>query len=351
LPQQGKQLKNREASLEMARVGTRAFADDWPEEQYAQDMLTANGVPAFPRMQRFEQSTLKALLTKGAAYCKSQVKKAVAREQKAATAVATAAAKRARAAPAGGGSGGGNGGGSGSGSGGGGPQQKRARAGEPGDLQQPDCVAGADTPLSALGQGAVFGMGEQKLLQLSKHKAWATCLGLAKDAGNMPAIKAGIADIKAQNAASSGGRQPSVPSEVPVGRLAAALSLLPVLGGSSGGVGGVEGAEGGANGAEGRGAEGSVGSGAAGGADGVVDSGAEGGAEGGVEGGAEGGAEGGGGSGGSGAEGCMEVDADEWDSDEWFSDDDDASDDEDEAEQELDELLAAELSSDDEDET
>ena len=56
-------------------------------------MLTDDGRPRFNRMQLFEHSALKALLTKGEAYCRGLAKKAEAREAKA----ATAATKRAAA--------------------------------------------------------------------------------------------------------------------------------------------------------------------------------------------------------------------------------------------------------------
>ena len=98
---QGKQLKNQEASRAMARIGTAEFTAEWPDDSYVQSMRTADGQPYFShyhcsRMEIFEHSTLKALLTKGKAYCERLLASALAREQKAAAKVAGK-----RAAPAG----------------------------------------------------------------------------------------------------------------------------------------------------------------------------------------------------------------------------------------------------------
>lgn len=98
----GKELKNVDAARMMARVGTADFLNkEFPGDPYAAAALAASGGQRyFKRMELFEYATLKALLTKGAAYCQQQEAKAKASEAKAAAKAAKAAAAKAAAAKA-----------------------------------------------------------------------------------------------------------------------------------------------------------------------------------------------------------------------------------------------------------
>lgn len=78
----------------MRRAGTAEFTADWLGDPYAAQVATASGAPYFERMSLFEQAALKALLTKGDAYCQALAAKAEARENKARAKAATATARR-----------------------------------------------------------------------------------------------------------------------------------------------------------------------------------------------------------------------------------------------------------------
>jgi len=183
---QGKQLKNKEALLEMRRAGTAAFTTEWPNDPYVAGIRTATGAAYFSRMHLFEHAALKALLTKGAAYCKAQAAKALAREQKAVTAAqkaVTAAAKKRMQQPltaAGGGAAGGAAA----------PPAKRPRAYDSGHLVDASAVTALDSRLDALPSKAVHGIGVDMLLHYAKPQGWPTCAALAAMVGNVPAIEA-----------------------------------------------------------------------------------------------------------------------------------------------------------------
>jgi len=184
LKSQGKQLKNQEAMLEMRRAGTADFTADWPSDPYATSIRTATGAPYFSRMHLFEHAALKALLTKGAAYCKAQAAKALAREQKAVTAaqkaVTAAAKKRTQQTPGGGGAAGCAAA----------PPAKRPRAYESGHLVDASAVTALDSRLDALPGKAVHGIGVDMLVHYAKPQGWPTCAALAAMADNQPAIEA-----------------------------------------------------------------------------------------------------------------------------------------------------------------
>ena len=225
----GKQLKNKEAALEMARVGTPAFCAAWPGDPYTQKTKTADGKPFFARMSLIEPPALKALLTKGAAYCLAQATKARAREAKAAA--KAAAAVRAAA------------GGEAQTQRGGqqragqqpqqqatGARQRAPRAHTTGDLIDATGVTLA-SPIATLNPKAVFGIGAPALQMIAY--AWLTCadlLAVAKlnEVQRAKAIADGRTSIKAAEAArvaaaADAPKARALPGAPVIGTLAASL--------------------------------------------------------------------------------------------------------------------------------
>ena len=182
----GKALKNKEAYHEQRRVGTAAFAVDWPDDNYVRSMATTDGSPALCRMEHLEHAALKALLTKGEPYIKRQLESAKAREAKAAAKVAK---PKARTSPAGGAALGAVGGASG----GVAPAAKRSR--DPLSVVVVQPISGSTSLTSivkALEGGA---LGAAKLKHLESQ--WPTAGHLADVAGDTHALQVGYDAIKA----------------------------------------------------------------------------------------------------------------------------------------------------------
>ena len=247
LKESGKALKNKEGLIEMRRAGTQAFADDWADDEYVKSITTADGSPFFSRLELFEHPTLKALLTKGGAYCRAQAVKAQARIDKA----ATVAGKRAR--PGGGAAG--TAGAAGA-AGGGGP--KRPRLHSAGQLISTKAIDEAPIPRGAmpfakLPPADVFGVGAPTLAHFAAQ--WPTLQDLSDLVGSD-----GVADLKAIDTArmAIAARMPEPEPGKQRGKVAGrdAIALLAVgiwraLGGGGGAGGGATTTDGGEGGGEG----------------------------------------------------------------------------------------------------
>ena len=182
----------------MAKVGTQGFVDEWPSDPYPMAMLTPTGVPIFNRMNMFEHSTLKALLTKGETYCNGLAKKVKQREAKA---QADAAGARARGAAAGAGAGARRAAPAGNG---GAQANKRPRSETTGALAIK--IVG-NKRLDSFRQGEIFGVGADKMAVLGTE--WLTCADLTKVEGGKTVpiskveINQGIKAIKCRAAATA----------------------------------------------------------------------------------------------------------------------------------------------------
>ena len=182
----GKALKNKEAYHEQRRVGTAAFAVDWPDDNYVKSMATTDGSPALCRMEHLEHAALKALLTKGEPYIKRQLESAKAREAKAAAKVAK---PKARTSPAGGAALGAVGGATG----GVAPAAKRSRDPLSVVVVQPIARGTSLTSIVKALEGGALGAAKLKHLE----SQWPTAGHLADVAGDTHALQVGYDAIKA----------------------------------------------------------------------------------------------------------------------------------------------------------